>query len=763
MVQVHSRADERSSQPPGAAPHPSRILPPPHPRPPFQAQKPSLRRGDADELAALAAAVPPAVATQVAAAQAVLHDRVSAVRALGAWAVRRGFGWSLPTDRGVFLHPDFFAPAEAADEADLRAAREEAAAAAAAAGVRQPAAGTAAAAFDGDGAHCSAMAAGNGCQPAVQTGPGGDTGTARWQPDGRMWATSQWLCDDSENRSDGDGDGNGDVPRRGLGSGRGNAVAGGAARRAAGLMAARRVHPTWSVGVYTSRGPTDGPLDMFSPDGYWLEVEGAAEGEGAADRFYNPVMSPADVLDVEAGTVADPFMLWREEDALWHMFMEVQVAGIRDFSKRRGVIGHATSRDGFRWEYNGIVLDTPEPEMWHLSYPYVWEDQGRVFMLPESKHVEAVRLFVADPFPSRWRVATVIATLPGGFADPSIVQHPVSGLWFLFLTSGDNSQLLLLFAPDPMGPWEVHPSSPIVVGDRRRTRCGGRVVVTQGGRIFRMAQDLEPIYGRGLRTFEVTTLTPASFVERLVSGHPSGRPGHAGVGATGRVTEWNGEAMHHMDAHQRADGSWVALVDGRGVFQQLFASAAQRLLEGCAMSAALTRPPLLRASGNLPILAARRRLAAATLRYGAALNRHRAVQYAADRAGHAAVLDAETGGVAGSGVEKATGAGAAAMENLVARVTDARALMEQLAALLEAELRQARLVGVGARVGGRWAGLGWAGRCRRASLPARVLLCACVRGCACVTMRAFDRWACGRAGVRGCAGLCVLRGGGDRG
>lgn len=197
--------------------------------------------------------------------------------------------------------------------------------------------------------------------------------------------------------------------------------------------------------------------------------------------------------------------------------------------------------------YDRVVLDTPLPDMQHVSYPSVWEWNGDVYMLPESKHVNEIRLFVADPFPHHWSVAVsllhlfrphfqafqelafcigastycqridqsivmflqeVIAEVSGGFAGPSIVRHPVSGFWFLFVTTADNSQLLLLFAQTLHGAWRQHPGNPIVSGDHRRTRCGGRIVVTRSGRIFRPVQDMEPVDGLSCIFCDVTSVSP---------------------------------------------------------------------------------------------------------------------------------------------------------------------------------------------------------------------------------------------------------------
>src|SRR5512145_1109950 len=98
----------------------------------------------------------------------------------------------------------------------------------------------------------------------------------------------------------------------------------------------------------------------------------------------NPVLSRKSVTDVHAAFVADPFML--KEGDRWHMFFEVLV--VRG-DERKGEIGHATSRDGIRWEYGGIVLSEP----FHLSYPHVFRHGADHYLVPETRLARSVRLY----------------------------------------------------------------------------------------------------------------------------------------------------------------------------------------------------------------------------------------------------------------------------------------------------------------------------------------------------------------------------------
>src|SRR5579871_836262 len=113
----------------------------------------------------------------------------------------------------------------------------------------------------------------------------------------------------------------------------------------------------WSIAIYSG----DSPLRLASAPG-----------------VFNPVLSAANVTDVPARFVADPFMV--KVDNLWHMFFEVL-----NNTPNLGEIGHATSKDALNWQYQRIVLKEP----FHLSYPYVFRWNDDFYMTPETLGAEA--------------------------------------------------------------------------------------------------------------------------------------------------------------------------------------------------------------------------------------------------------------------------------------------------------------------------------------------------------------------------------------
>jgi hypothetical protein len=257
---------------------------------------------------------------------------------------------------------------------------------------------------------------------------------------------------------------------------------------------------------------------------------------------YQQILTRRDISDARSELIADPFLV--RDRGTWYLFFET-------FSvwRGRGEIAVATSDDLRTWEYGGIVLTEP----FHLSYPHVFADDGEFFMVPEAARTRSVRLYRAVAFPFRWRFE---GTLLSGqdFRDPSLLHH--SGRWWLFAeTAPDHGYdtLRLFHAESLFGPWAEHPASPVVSGDPASARPAGRIL-HHGGDLYRFAQDCSSTYGRAVRSYRITELSLTDYAEQRIL---------PDVLEPGRET-WRSRGMHHIDAQQLEDGSWVAAVDGFG-------------------------------------------------------------------------------------------------------------------------------------------------------------------------------------------------------
>ena len=281
-----------------------------------------------------------------------------------------------------------------------------------------------------------------------------------------------------------------------------------------------RTHDEWSIGIYVG----ESPFDIAAPE-----------------NVSNPVLTREDVSDAQAAYVADPFML--KTHHTWHLFFEVM-----NRQTKKGEIGLASSDNGVRWTYRGIVLTEP----FHLSYPYVFEWMGDHYMVPESFRAQSIRLYKAVRFPTHWSLVTTLLS-EGVFLDPSIFRY--HDTWWMFAETNPHHKfdtLRLYYADDLSGPWHEHSQSPVIQGNPHLARPGGRVLVLND-RVIRFAQDCYPVYGTQVRAFEITELTRHHYREKRVREQ-------AIVAASG--VEWNACGMHHIDPHLLDDGQWLACVDG---------------------------------------------------------------------------------------------------------------------------------------------------------------------------------------------------------
>lgn len=291
-----------------------------------------------------------------------------------------------------------------------------------------------------------------------------------------------------------------------------------------------------------------------NPELYWKAVQprkgqvfsiGIMQSASSIDLLSNtcpvtPVLTSADIKDLPASFVADPFMIC--VDKCWYMFFE-----ILNSITRKGEIGYATSSNGKEWAYQSSVLS----ESFHLAYPFVFKWRDEIYMVPDSPG-HGIRMYRADRFPHKWVLVNELRT-DGHFSDTSLLHH--EDKWWMFTTwtspDGEQEHLRLYSAFAPCGPWQEHPESPIISQDPSSSRAAGRPL-TIGNRIYRFAQDCSRVYGESVNAFEITVLTEDNYVESKVD-----QP----VLMAGK-SEWNQHGMHHIDAHLINGEQWFACVDG---------------------------------------------------------------------------------------------------------------------------------------------------------------------------------------------------------
>lgn len=223
---------------------------------------------------------------------------------------------------------------------------------------------------------------------------------------------------------------------------------------------------------------------------------------------------------------ADPF-LW-SKDGRWHIFFEEYPYS--------AALGHISCLEiDTQGQPQGParkVLEAPH----HLSYPYLFEVEGVLYMVPEQKAARRVDLYrcVEYPFRFEW-----VKTLFKGVRMVDVTIFPHEGRWWLFAAEKRDGlrydESLFAYSTDhPLsGCWIPHRENPLV-RDFRSARPGGRVMTHPDGYLLRPSQDCKPHYGAGLNLSRIETLSMEAYHEtRLwrVSGETAGG--------------WRG--LHHFD------------------------------------------------------------------------------------------------------------------------------------------------------------------------------------------------------------------------
>lgn len=223
---------------------------------------------------------------------------------------------------------------------------------------------------------------------------------------------------------------------------------------------------------------------------------------------------------------ADPFA-WRRDDRYFLFFEEYPYAVGR---------GHVSVLE---LDEAACPTGPARPvivEPYHLSYPFLFEYGGELYMVPEKKAVRRVDLYRCVKFPDRWEV---VRTWFSGARMVDCTLFEQDGRWWLFCAVKGrglryDESLFAYHAATPLtDQWTPHPANPLV-RDFSRGRPGGRILRDGAGRLLRPSQDCVDHYGAGLNVSEITRLTPDEYAERLLW-HRSG----AAAGG------WHG--LHHLD------------------------------------------------------------------------------------------------------------------------------------------------------------------------------------------------------------------------
>lgn len=227
-------------------------------------------------------------------------------------------------------------------------------------------------------------------------------------------------------------------------------------------------------------------------------------GVASSEQGVAVVIRPPD-----AAFWADPFLL-RRNHRTWVLFEELA------FATNRGHIS-AIEIDG-----SGRPIAAPQVvlrEPWHLSYPFLWQEGERLYMIPEAGESRELTLYEAVGDEMKWQRRAVLIS-GERLADATVVRAD-DRLWmFATCASSDNASmedtLQIYWSERIEGPWHPHALNPVKI-DATCSRPAGSMRLVDGV-LHRVVMDCSSTYGGSVRWMRVVRLTTDEFEEEAVPG-----------------------------------------------------------------------------------------------------------------------------------------------------------------------------------------------------------------------------------------------------
>ncbi|MBN2046665.1 MAG: hypothetical protein JW750_02380 [Anaerolineaceae bacterium] len=183
------------------------------------------------------------------------------------------------------------------------------------------------------------------------------------------------------------------------------------------------------------------------------------------------------------------------------------------FSKQRGHLAVMEMDEEGNYTAPVPVLEKD----YHLSYPFVFQDENTYYMIPESAENRTIDLYECESFPTRWKHKMTL--MSDVLALDTTLLHAY-GKWWMFTALAANEGAfpqteLYLFHADHFltAQWMPCALNPIK-SDIKSARPAGQCF-RDGDKWFRISQDCSGRYGYGFNISEIIELSASHYAEEV--------------------------------------------------------------------------------------------------------------------------------------------------------------------------------------------------------------------------------------------------------
>ncbi len=204
---------------------------------------------------------------------------------------------------------------------------------------------------------------------------------------------------------------------------------------------------------------------------------------------------------------ADPHVI--KKNNFYYIFIEELI-----YSENKGFISVIEMDSHGNYKDPVKILETD----YHLSFPFIIEDNNEIYMVPESKQNNNIQLYKCVDFPYIWELETVL--MDNVKAVDTVITKKDGKYWlFTNMIENEGASLydeLYLFSSDILvsNNWKSHPENPIV-SDVKNARLAGKLFYTNNN-LYRPSQNCSHHYGYGMHINEVIELNEINYKEKIV-------------------------------------------------------------------------------------------------------------------------------------------------------------------------------------------------------------------------------------------------------
>ena len=179
-------------------------------------------------------------------------------------------------------------------------------------------------------------------------------------------------------------------------------------------------------------------------------------------------------------------------------------AELYDIILQRGTIGYAKWNGNSFGRWKQVIV-----QPYHMSYPFVFEKNGEIYMVPETHENRTVELYKAVDFPDKWeKIGEMISGVK--YVDTTFFEHDGKRYAFTYDIENYEDSKLCLFEAEGE---KIDVSSKKILSNEVSSARPGGYVFKRDEQLIRVSQDCLGSYGRGLVFSRIDSLDDYSETE----------------------------------------------------------------------------------------------------------------------------------------------------------------------------------------------------------------------------------------------------------